>query len=148
MAMLRPVVPMRAPTRSASRSSSHSSAQTSTMQPMSAAVCPTPPRCAAMMVVLIAPGPASRGTASGTTPESSPASSSRASSRVWRISPTLAFSMASAMRRSTSPPPTWKAGRLAPRSRSNPSPKSAEAASTASTVTVTALARRRLRLSS
>lgn len=55
------------------------------MQPTSALVCARPPAWAAMMVVPMAPGPASSGTASGTTPESAPDSSSSASARDWRM---------------------------------------------------------------
>ena len=56
--------------------------------------------------------------------------------------PAWAFSIASAIRSSTRPPPTWNAGRLAPRSLSRASPKIAAPASTTKTVSVTALARR------
>src|SRR5947207_3702075 len=143
VAMLSPVVPIFGPTASAMRSNHQSTPHTSAMHTMSAATCTRPSFCALMIVVLIAPGPASSGTASGTTPERSPDSSSLASAWVWRISPTLAFSIASAIRRSTRPPPTWKAGTLAPITRSKPSPKSAEPASTANTVSVTMCARRR-----
>src|SRR6267378_2342792 len=79
VAMLSPVVPIFGPTASAMRSTHQSTAHTSATQTMSAATCARPPFCALMIVVLIAPGPASRGTASGTTPESSPDSSSLAS---------------------------------------------------------------------
>ena len=95
-----------------------------------------------MIVVPMAPGPASKGTASGTTPLSSPDSSSSASSRDWRSPPAWAFSIASAMRSSTRPPPTWNAGRLAPRNLSSASPKIAAPASTTKTVRMTALASR------
>src|SRR5512135_61987 len=135
VAMFRPVVPMRGASAWAKRSTSQSSAHTSTMQTIIAARCISPPACAAMMVVPIAPGPASSGTASGTTPESSPACSSSASAADWRTPPTRAFSIASAIS-STSPPPTLKAGRLAPIRRSSASPKSAEPASTPNTVSV------------
>src|SRR5438034_831564 len=141
--MCSPVVPIFGPTSSAMRSTHQRTPHTSAMHTMSAATCTRPSFCALMIVVLIAPGPARSGTAKGTTPESSPDSSSLASACVWRISPTLAFSIASAIRRSTRPPPAWNAGTLAPITRSKPSPKSAEPASTANTVSVTMSARRR-----
>jgi hypothetical protein len=56
--------------------------------------------------------------------------------------PACAFSIASAMRSSTRPPPAWNAGRLAPRNLSSASPKIAAPASTANAVSVTAAARR------
>jgi hypothetical protein len=90
-----------------------------------------------MIVVLIAPGPARSGTASGTTPDTSPDSSSSASSRVCRLSPTLAFNMASAMRSSTNPPPTWNAGRPPPSACSNRSPTMSAPVRTRNTVSVT-----------
>ena len=117
-------------------------AHTARRQATSAAKWAAPPACAARMVVLIAPGPASSGTASGTTPDSSPLCSSLASSCDWRTPPAWAFSIASAIRSSTRPPPTRNAGRLAPTSCSNCSPTSAEIASTANTVTVTTRTRR------
>ena len=95
-----------------------------------------------MMVVLIAPGPARSGTASGTTPDMARDSSSFASARDWRSPPASALSIASDMRSSTSPPPTRNAGRLVPMILSSASPKSAAPESTANTVSVTALARR------
>ena len=72
------------------RSTSQTSTQTQRDARDERRVCAAPPVCAAMMVVLIAPGPASSGTASGTTPDISrfqllpPPRASGASRRPWR----------------------------------------------------------------
>ena len=91
----------------------------------------------------MAPGPASSGTASGTTPLFCALSSSFASCGLCRTPPGCAFSIASAIIMNTIPPPTWKAGRLAPMKPSKWSPKSAVPASTPNTVNIITRDRRR-----
>ena len=93
----------------------------------------SPDRLIATITAPIAPGPASRGIASGTTATRPFRSSEPPASRKPDVS-AWTRSITRAMRKSTIPPPTRNAPRLVPKMRSSVSPVSAATTSAASTV--------------
>ena len=131
-----PVFPSRREITGAARNASHTDNATSATGISRATWCSTSPLAAeaATITWVIAPGPASNGIPSGTTPTASRSSASTASSRVCRCGLTCACTIDRASNSSSRPPATENAARRMPKNMSSGSPAKVNSVSTPSTV--------------